>query len=140
MENQTVAFPFFVQCLLRNGKWTGKHVIQEFLKIIDFKSFLASLASEYQTTEASLEVDLEFVYLLCKFDFDFAKEILLRSKYRQLPDGEVKLLRFLYTRDRESSFRVLVLEHHFNVNSAADLDFSDTALLEKLFRSGNYLD
>lgn len=95
----------------------------------------SKLASEYVTTETSLEGDLMLVYLLYQFHLtNLAKETLSRSKYRQLPDGEVKLLRLLSTR---SSICELVSKHHFNVDDADELDYSNTELIEKLLFSGN---
>ena len=133
-------FQLYAQYALRYYKWSANNVIKNFYQVSDYEKYLRKMASKHVSIASSAEIDFELAHFLGDFGvLESARKVLLKSKYKNLPDGEMRMLKFISRYEHDSPFREMFFRHHFKVNDLSELNFSDLDFVNKLFKSGNFM-
>ena len=134
-------FALYIKYSLQHRGMSAKDLIMEIMDTSDFVKLLSTLVSEYQPTETSAERDAEFALMLFHVDLvDAGNDILAKSKFREMPDGDFLHLKVggKYGTHLNPGQETILL-NTLNLKAITDFDFSNTELLEKVSRSGNII-
>ena len=133
-------FPFYVKYSLGPRGLSPKEVILELYDNSTFWELLFTLAAEYIPTGTSAELDIEFAMKLAQSGFThFPEVILLKSKSKGVPDGDINQLKIAAITSRPCGLGVnIFLHHHLGVQSIENIDFGDVKLVKNLLRAGYF--